>query len=82
MKNLTKEEISKVISNQFVILAEYSNERGLISERPYLSSDGDTEARFMLHEQDDPSVVIYMFQAVLAINGSIQRGEFIRQYEK
>ena len=82
MKNLTKEEIRRVISNQFVVLEEYSPERGLISERPYLSSDADTEARFLIHEQTDPNVVVYMFCAVLAIDGSIQRGEFIRQYEK
>lgn len=82
MKNMTKEEIGTIIKEQFVILSECSPERGVISERPYLKSEGDTEARFLIHEQTDQNVVVYMFSAVLAINGSIQRGEFIRQYEK
>lgn len=82
MKNMSKEEIGKFISENFMVLVEASNERGFLSERPYLKEDAEEEAKFLLHEQTDPNVVVYMFGAVLAINGSIQRGEFIRQYEK
>ena len=79
---MTKKEIGQFISENFMVLVEASNERGFISERPYLKEDAVKEAEFLLHEQTDPNVVIYMFNAVLAINGSIQRGDFIRQFEK
>lgn len=79
---MTKKEIGQFISENFMVLVEASNERGFISERPYLKEDAEKEAEFLLHEQTDPNVIVYMFGAVLAINGSIQRGDFIRQFEK
>lgn len=79
---MTKKEIGQFISENFMVLVEASNERGFISERPYLKEDAKKEAEFLLHEQTDPNVVVYMFHAVLAINGSIQRGDFICQFEK
>lgn len=77
---ISKKEIGRLINDKFFILVEYSNEKGCISERPYLKEDAAEEARFMLHESKDPSLVVYEFEAVLAINGSIQRGSFITQF--
>jgi hypothetical protein len=79
---MTRKELGRLINEKFFVLVEFTNERGLISERPYLKEDAAEEERFLLHESADPNLVVYEFEAVLAINGSIQRGNFITQFEK
>lgn len=79
---MTRKELGRLINEKFFVLVEFTNERGWISERPYLKEDAAEEARFLLHESADPNLVVYEFEAVLAINGSIQRGNFITQFEK